>query len=237
MAITNGYATLAEIKDRLGFATYTSTGISFTSGTKTIADTGLGLYSFKTGDIITVSGSTSNDGSYTVATGGVAASIVTSEALTTEAAGDTVTITVTTVQTDDAKLERMVEATSRAIDEYTGRHFYTQTATARYFTAQEGDFLEVDDLLSIDTDGLVTDADGDRTYETTWGTTDYDRCPYNAAGVSKPYTWLETTPGGIYSFPTVAKGVKITGTWGYASSTPPAIKEACLLVAVHNFPA
>lgn len=72
--------------------TKVGTGISFTAATKKIADTGNGLAQFLTGDTIWVRGSASNDGAYTVATGGVAGEIVTVEALVNEAAGATVTI-------------------------------------------------------------------------------------------------------------------------------------------------
>jgi len=72
--------------------TTAGTGISFTSGTKTIADSNNGLANFLSGDTIWVRGSTSNDGAYTVNTGGVAASLTVNESLTTEAAGDAVTI-------------------------------------------------------------------------------------------------------------------------------------------------
>ena len=72
--------------------TYTATTIGFTSGTKTIADSANGLIYFLTGDTIQIVGSASNDGTYTVATGGVAGSIVVSEALVTEGAAATITI-------------------------------------------------------------------------------------------------------------------------------------------------
>jgi hypothetical protein len=70
----------------------TGTTIAFVSATKKITDSGSGLANFKTSDTICVIGSTSNDGFYTVATGGVAGEIVTVEALVDEAAGATVTI-------------------------------------------------------------------------------------------------------------------------------------------------
>ncbi len=70
--------------------------ISFTTGTKIIADSGNGLAFVKTGDLIKVSGSASNNGYFNVATGGTSAQIVTTEALTTEAAGALVTVEVVT---------------------------------------------------------------------------------------------------------------------------------------------
>lgn len=75
------------------FSVYTASTIAFVSSTKKITDTATGLINFVTGDTITVSGSTSNDGSYTIATGGVAAEIVTTEALTDENVGASITLT------------------------------------------------------------------------------------------------------------------------------------------------
>ncbi len=70
----------------------TASDISFTAATKTIAQVAAGLAIFKTGDIIVISGSGSNNGVYTIATGNVAAAIVVSEALVDEAAGAAVSI-------------------------------------------------------------------------------------------------------------------------------------------------
>lgn len=131
---------------------------------------------------------------------------------------------------DDTVLEAVIEAASRAIDNETGRVFYATTAT-KYFRADDGDLLFIPDLLSVTT--LKTDSDGDRTYETTWATTDYDLEPYNDA----PYTRIRLTPSGRYSFPTHAKGVEIAGSWGYnaTGSYPDAINEACLILASRLF--
>lgn len=237
MTLTNAYCTLAEARQRIlsGADLYVSTGISFASGTKTIADTGKGLARFQTGDRIQVSGSTSNDGFYTVATGNVAASIVVSESLTTEAAGDTVTVADQTDVTDDAIIESVVEAVSRWIDNDCGRRFYRNgTDESRYYTAEDGNLLLLDDDLGSLT-SLLTDEDGDRTYETTWSATDYDLEPYNAALDDRPYTRIRVTPQGIYAFPTGRKGVKITGKFGYSATAPKPVKEACLLLTARLF--
>lgn len=128
----------------------------------------------------------------------------------------------------DAKLEGHIEAASRWIDAYCQRTFYAVTAT-RYFTAQTGLVCNVKDLLTVT--ALKTDDDGDRTYETTWSTTDYDLMPANYP----PYQWLEVTPNGLYVFPLLTKSVEIEGTWGYVATAPPDIKEACLLQAARLF--
>jgi hypothetical protein len=227
VTITNGYCTLDEFKHRLlATADYTASTISFTAATKTIADTAAGLLRFRTGRRIKITGSTSNNGTYTIATGDVAGSIVVSEALVDEVAGAAVSIVDVTDLDDDAEIEKVITAISRAIDRECRRRFYAATET-RYFTAQRADLLFVDDLLSVTT--LKTDEGGDRVYETTWSTTDYDLLPSNAALNGEPYLRIAPAPMSSKRFPGHAKAVEIAGSFGYASSTPAVIKEACLL--------
>ena len=67
------------------------TDIAFTSATKTISSTTTDLSIYTAGNIITVSGSTSNDGTYTVASS-TATTVVVTEALVDEVAGDVISI-------------------------------------------------------------------------------------------------------------------------------------------------
>ena len=133
--------------------------------------------------------------------------------------------------TDDQIIEDALEEVSRKIDKETSRRFYVQSET-RYFTAQLPDYLNVPDIQAIS--GLWTDEAGARTYADTWATTDYDLLPFNAQADTadpEPYTAVEITPNGSYTFPKLSKGVKITASWGYASSIPAMITEACYLGA------
>lgn len=137
--------------------------------------------------------------------------------------------------TDDTRLERIVGAVSRQIDDHCRRRFYAATQT-RVYTAQCSSELLVDDLLSVST--LKTDTDGDGTYETTWATTDYRLAPPNAQLESQPepYWLIRTSPLGSYGFPVgIVDGVQIVGSWGFASSTPPVVTEACLLQSARIF--
>lgn len=134
---------------------------------------------------------------------------------------------------DDEILEEIIEAVSRQIDKITGRQFYASTQT-RYYTPDDPHLLFVDDLLSVTT--LKTDQDGDRTYEITWDTGDYDLYPENASTDAHPYTWIETAVLGTYSFPMVRRSVELAGSFGYCASTDlstnaPEIREACYLGA------
>lgn len=132
---------------------------------------------------------------------------------------------------DDGVLEAVIEAASRAIDNWTDRVFYATTAT-RYFTAEDGDLLFVDDLLAVTTLKTISqNSAGTRTYGDTWAAADYDLEPFN----STPKTRIRINPGGAYAFATEAKGVEIAGSWGYASTAPDAINEACLLQAARLF--
>ena len=232
MAITNGYCTLAEIKEALATQrSYTAATISFAVTTNIITDTAYGLRRFQDGETIKISGSTSNDGYYTIATaGGDSANTITvTENLTTKAAGDTVTISQWTDLDNDSDLEYAIEDASRMIDSECRRHFYQATATAHYYSATDG-VVEVDDLVSIDASGLVTDGNNDRTYETTWAATDYDLMPFNSIN-GWPYDHIMTAPNGRYSFPSGRKAIKITGTWGW-TAVPDPIRRACILMAM-----
>lgn len=130
----------------------------------------------------------------------------------------------------DASIEQQIEAASRWVDDYCGRTFYQETGVVKTFTADDPLWLPVRDLVSVS--ALVTDNDGDRTYETTWATTDYDLDPQDADDRGFPYTQVTGAPGGDYTFPVgVARGVKITGTWGWPS-VPKPIAEATALLAI-----
>jgi len=136
--------------------------------------------------------------------------------------------------TDDTKLETMLQAVSRAIDDLCGRRFYADAADAtRYYTPEFNDALFAGDMISLTT--LQTDEDGDRTYERTWLATDYDLTPDNAALDGKPYTAIRVTPDGSYVFPVgVRKSVKLVGKWGWPS-VPQPVAEACILLTERVF--
>ncbi len=131
---------------------------------------------------------------------------------------------------DDTILESIMTAVSRMIDNYTGRRFYRNSEDeTRYYTAEFGDVLYCpDDIGSLTS--LKTDEDGDRTYETTWADTDYDLEPFNAVLDGQPYTKIRVNAGtGSYAFPTLVKAVQLIGKFGYSTTAPLLIKEACLL--------
>ncbi|MBI3887537.1 hypothetical protein HY310_00525, partial [Candidatus Microgenomates bacterium] len=84
--------------DTSNAATETATTISFTASTKTIADSGNGFVTanFRAGDSVIVTGSASNDGTYTIVSV-AAGAIVVAETLVDESAGATVTLATVTI--------------------------------------------------------------------------------------------------------------------------------------------
>jgi len=232
MTITNGYATLNEAKQRLQKkVVYTAATLSFTNSTSKIADTAYGLKRFLTGDILTISGSASNDGIYTVTTGNVANEIVTTESLTDEAVGESVTIQHTTSTSraidpsDDVRIEQVVEAASRWIDTKTGRRFYGETETRSFVVGEDTDgaYLYFDKpLLSITT---LTNGDGN-----TVAATEYTTEPRNETPLTAIRLLDKSSVVWQYADDQYEDAITVLGSWGYVSSTPPDIKDACLLL-------
>ena len=140
---------------------------------------------------------------------------------------------------DDTRLLALIEAVSRVIDRYCGRHFYSMK-TAKRFDGDGGVSLLVPDLISIDAGGLKTDDNKDRSFETTWATTDYLLLPSNADPTNsdnpeaRPFSKIEVDrdAGTKAFFRTGRELVQITGEWGYrrhlerASETANAIADA-----------
>ena len=129
-----------------------------------------------------------------------------------------------TTSNDDDIIQRTIPQVKQAIDDYCHRRFDTETATAKYY---DGDsILFIDDLVNIDASGFKLDEDGDGTYESTLATTDYLLYPKNTT----PKTYIKPNPNGNYGgFASgVLSGVKITGTWGYAS-VPEPIRRAAII--------
>ncbi|HET6498155.1 MAG TPA: hypothetical protein VFH17_03770 [Coriobacteriia bacterium] len=113
---------------------------------------------------------------------------------------------------DDVRLLRLLESASRQVDDDTGRHFHTVTAT-RYFTASDANGLLVPDLLSVS--ALHTD-DGSRAYATTWATTDYELLASDSNPDAYPRWQVVTAPRGNHSFPKgLRRGARIAGVWGH----------------------
>jgi hypothetical protein len=99
--------------------TYTASTISFAEANPdTIDDSASGFGSFQAGQAIYVTGSTSNDGTYTIATAAAGTlTLQTADDLATEAAGDSVTITAMSypVPSDWGRTLSLVDVTNNRI--------------------------------------------------------------------------------------------------------------------------
>ena len=129
---------------------------------------------------------------------------------------------------DDGRLLMLLESVSRQVDAYCNRHFFAHRA-AMVFDGDGSTALRIPDLVSVDTDGLATDDDGDRLFEVAWDESDYLLHPANAdpAGghdLASPYTWVltDTEAGARSGFPAGTRRLRIAGEWGYWRRLRPA---------------
>ena len=143
------------------------------------------------------------------------------------------------IQDPDSRLDAIIEATSRAIDQWCGQFFYDSgSATARVFKATDEDELSVHPFST--TTGLVvkTDTGNSGTFDNTWTvTTDYVAAPesgYDSAGLAVPYDTILAV--GSRCFPTWddRARVQVTARWGW-STVPAAVKEACIIKAARLY--
>jgi hypothetical protein len=145
----------------------------------------------------------------------------------------------------DHEYERAIEAGSRQLDDYCGRHFYATSATARTYRPNQTDLLWCGDIST--TTGLVvkTDEDFDGVYETTW-TIDEDFIlePFERMNAAYPYERIAAV--GSKAFPVAGINtstglrasrrppVQVTAAWGFPS-IPPQVKEATVITAMDHF--
>lgn len=141
-------------------------------------------------------------------------------------------MSVATDTSDDSAIEDIIEAVSRYIDRQTGRRFFTTSNDeTRYYTAEDGDYVFVDDLTT-DPTTIACDDDFTRTWGTSISTSNVDVMPLNCFLDSKPGTWLQMAPHSTQSFSTLTKGVKVVAKFGYPA-VPDDLKTACLAIT-HN---
>jgi len=130
---------------------------------------------------------------------------------------------------DDTRLRLLAESQSRLIDRLANRHFYALTATRTFDVVDTGAVL-LPDLAAITS--LSTDDNIDRTFETTWATTDYRLRPSNADPAtrvnsnSRPYTSVIVDSNGTRSFTVGDETLQIAGEWGWWLHKAPATETA-----------
>ena len=143
---------------------------------------------------------------------------------------------------DDGLLEMAIESSSRDIDAYTERVFFSTgaTAVARVYIPQDIYLVETDDIISVTT--LKSDSTGNGTFDITWAAKDYQLEPLNglAGGISTPATRIRAI--GDYLWPVYEPrnvnsnqaSVQVTGVFGFAS-IPSAIKQATILSSLRAY--
>ena len=136
---------------------------------------------------------------------------------------------------DDTPLEAAITATSRMIDDYTGRFFYrngtTQSPVARYYTPLDPWTMNMDDSVSITE--VATDDNFNQTWDTVWATSDYMLEPVNNPQRGWPVNRILAI--GRYVWPYyLPQSCRITGIWGWAS-TPAEVNMATLIQAARLF--
>lgn len=136
---------------------------------------------------------------------------------------------------DDLAIEAAIMATSRMIDDYTGRFFYKdgtpQSPVVRYFTAKDWWTCNIDDIISITE--IATDDNFDQLYSLVWQSDDYMVEPVN--NPRRGWPWTRLIAIGSYIFPyNLPQSVRVTGVWGW-SAIPEEVKMACRLQAARFF--
>ncbi len=136
---------------------------------------------------------------------------------------------------DDTPLEAAITATSRMIDDYTGRFFYrngtTQSPVARYYTPLDPWTMNMDDSVSITE--VATDDNFNQTWDTVWSTSDYMLEPVNNPQRGWPVNRILAI--GRYVWPYyLPQSCRITGVWGW-NAVPAEINMATLIQAARLF--
>lgn len=138
--------------------------------------------------------------------------------------------------TEDARIEALVTAVSRKIDGYTRRRFWvTANDEIRYYTRLDYKSVLTDDIVSVTS--IATDNDGSGGFATAWASTDYQLSPYNASADGVPYTEIQIRRNGAQTFPSIERGIKVTGKFGVPNTSPwlEVVREACLLQVHKTF--
>lgn len=134
--------------------------------------------------------------------------------------------------TDDALIEEVIAAASRAIDDYAGQFFYQISDGTAFFTASDYSTVNTHAIPIVSVGSIATDSDGNGSFDTSWTSADYNLLPANNVltngSAAKPYTQIVATPSGSNAFPAgLDRGVRVTGHFGWAA-VPTAVKLATI---------
>lgn len=125
---------------------------------------------------------------------------------------------------DDDRIDRIVYAVSRQMDDFVGADIQPLSNT-RYYRAL-GSYMVITDPFTTLT-SVAFDSAGD------WSTytllTTGQPVPFNAASSGKPFTGIMLGPNSSNLFPLHERGVRVIATFGYGATAPKVIKEAAIM--------
>lgn len=133
-------------------------------------------------------------------------------------------------QTEDQEITTDLTAVSRYMERKVGTCWNKDaTAVTRVFQPKGGRHLFIDDLVSVTTLKVDTDADGSFADETAYAATDYELLPRNAVDgpEAHPYTCIYIPTWSTKSIWVPTQLVEINGIWGWPS-VPDRVKRACI---------
>ncbi len=125
---------------------------------------------------------------------------------------------------DDDRIDRIVHAVSRQMDDFVGADIQPLSNT-RYYRAI-GSYMVITDPFTTLT-SVAFDSAGDWTTYTVL--TSGQPVPFNAASSGKPFTGIMLGPNASNLFPLHERGVRVIATFGYGATAPKVIKEAAIM--------
>ncbi len=140
---------------------------------------------------------------------------------------------------DDVIVERAINATSRAVEDWCGRRFWQDASVqVRVYRPEESCSALVDDISTATGLLVKTDTGNDGTYETTWTLdADYQLEPLNASADGGAYAWPELVVIGSKRFPISRSRrptLQVTAKFGW-SAIPAQVEQAAVLRATAIF--
>lgn len=142
----------------------------------------------------------------------------------------------TAANLDEGLLQRALKATSRAIDEFTGRRFWQDTAVvARTYRPRFSDRADVDDIST--SVGLIVAVDDglDGSFGATWAIgSNFVLHPSNAAADGRAYSQIRLLSGTVWPVSDGRDTLQVTAKFGWPR-IPDQVNEACILRAAALF--
>ena len=142
----------------------------------------------------------------------------------------------------DLALGEMITNASRLIDREVGgwpNYFYPTTdSETRYFDGSGERDQYIDPCLTLTTLQVAEQGGRAATDYTTWTlNTDFYVWPYNYASIGQPIQrlFVDNDSGSKGTFHRTLKAVKVTGIFGYSTTPPADIAQACKITALRWF--